>query len=84
MYYLPALELLAARATTSSVLEPARLILQHLLAADAWLLDKERTFGARGIGWMTLVLDLGVPARRRLPTVIPTFGGFRSAWLGRQ
>lgn len=56
----PALELLAADLTTTSILEPALYVLEILLAAHAALLYQEWALRAGFIIKMAVVLDLGV------------------------
>ena len=51
-----ALELLPTRQTTPALLEPAGLVLQHFLAADAGLLHQEGALGAGCVVGVTLVL----------------------------
>lgn len=78
-----ALELVAARETTADLLEPAGLVLEHLLAADAWLLDEEGALGAVDVVGMAVVLHRGVAAGRLDRTVETAFWRPCAAGLGR-
>lgn len=79
---LPALELLAAGETTTSLLQPARPVLHPLLAADTVLLHEKRALGTSDVIRMTIVLDRGVATRRCSPAVEAALRGSSSAWLG--
>jgi hypothetical protein len=83
MANLPALQLLATGAPTANLRNPAGLVLECLLSADAWLLNQERAFGARGVVLVTRVLDRRVSASRRLLAVKSTVRRPGSARLRR-
>jgi len=76
-------QLLRARKATADFGEPAGLVLEGFLAADANFLDEEWAFGTRFCVGVACVLDLGVATGSLASAFIGTGWRLCSAWLWR-